>query len=227
MVAVVAVAAFSIGPGSAGSDGVAAASVSTAAGKVKKQVRRLAKKVRRQTRAVRRVKRRVKSLDTRVSALEASGGGVKRANYAAAAFTAVEESTHNNMGDSACGAFVPSQQGSENQGDLNAKLGSFLSQVLLPDGARIQRLAMYANDFSAEDAHLYLLRKEISDGLSPQFDGYQVVAQVSTSGAVENTMREFEAPVSDGVVDNAHGYYYLELVVCDAIEPFTAQIAYR
>ncbi len=149
------------------------------------------------------------------------------ASYAAAAFVPVEDSTHNNMGSSVCGNFVQSHQGGENKGDLNAKTGSFLSSVQLPEGSTMSRLRMYANDNSAEDAHLYLVRKQITDGLSPQFDGYQVIANANTSGAANNVMRTFDAQVDPAEVDNENYYYYLELVVCDAIEPFTAQVAYN
>jgi hypothetical protein len=148
------------------------------------------------------------------------------ASFAAAAFVPVEDSTHNNMGSSVCGNFVQSHQGGENKGDLNAKTGSFLASVQLPGGATVKGLRMYANDNSSEDAHLYLVRKQVADGLSPQFDGYQVIANANTSGAVNNVMRAFDAQFEPVAVDNQNYYYYLELVVCDAIEPFTAQIGY-
>ncbi len=148
------------------------------------------------------------------------------ASFAAAAFVPVEDSTHNNNGSSACGAFVPSKQGGENRGDLNAKTGSFLANVQIPNGAAMKRLRMYANDNSAEDAHLYLVRKQVADGLSPQFDGYEVIAIAKTGGAANNVMRAFDAQIDPAQVDNENYYYYLELVVCDAIEPFTAQIEY-
>lgn len=151
----------------------------------------------------------------------------ENANYAAAAFVPVEESTHNNMGESVCGNFVPTDQGAENQGDLDARLGSFLTGVELPSGATLQRLTLFANDFSAEDAHLYLVRKRIADGLAPQFEGYEVIAQTSTSGAENNVMRSFGVPIDAAQTDNESFFYYLELVVCDAIEPFTAQVTYR
>src|SRR5947207_2344999 len=50
-------------------------------------------------------------------------------SYAAATFVPVESSTHNNNGNTTCAAFVPSQPGGENKGDLNAKKGSFLENV--------------------------------------------------------------------------------------------------
>ncbi len=176
---------------------------------------------------VKKLNKKVKKLKKRVKALEApSSAETRRANYAAAAFTAVEESTHNSMGDSVCGSFVASEQGSENQGDLNAKLGSFLMSIEPPDGVKIERLAMFANDFSAEDAHVYLVRKQIANALDPQFEGYLVLANAKTSGAVDAVMREFSATVSHGDVDTQRYYYFLELVVCDFIEPFAIQVQY-
>ena len=174
-----------------------------------------------------KLNKKVKKLNKRVKALEAPlSAQTRRANYAAAAFTAVKESTHNSMGDSVCGSFVASEQGSENQGDLNAKLGSFLMSIEPPDGVKIERLAMFANDFSAEDAHVYLVRKQIANALDPQFEGYLVLANAKTSGAVDGVMREFGATVSHGNVDNQRYFYFLELVVCDAIEPFAIQVRY-
>src|SRR5215218_7279037 len=105
-------------------------------------------------------------------------------------FAAVETSTHNNNGNSACAAFVPSQQGSENKGDLNAKKGSFLENVTLPQGATVKQLTLFANDFDADDGtHVFLVRKQIERGLKPQFAGYRVMAATQSMGAVENTMR--------------------------------------
>lgn len=160
--------------------------------------------------------------------LPAFGGpALKHANYAAPAFVPVESSTHNNNAVSACGAFVASQKGDENRGDLNARTGSFLANVQLPHGASVQRLTMFANDFSAEDAHVYLVRKRIQGGLDPQFKGYKTIANTKTNGAVNGVMRKFtDNSVQPKRVNNQHFYYFLELVVCDAIEPFAIQVSY-
>jgi hypothetical protein len=149
-------------------------------------------------------------------------------NYAASTFTAVEESTHNNMGNSVCAAFVPSQQGSENKGDLNAKKGSFLQNVILPQGATVKQLTLFANDFDADDGtHVFLVRKQIQAGLSPQFNGYAVMGQTQSNGAVMNTMRKFtDKTIKGAKVDNSRFYYYLELVNCATVEPFAVQVAY-
>jgi hypothetical protein len=149
-------------------------------------------------------------------------------NYAAATFTPVEESTHNNNGSSVCAAFVPSQQGSENKGDLNAKKGSFLENVVLPDGVTVKQLTLFVNDNDGDDGtHVFLVRKAIQNGLSPQFNGYSVMAATQSKGAVNNTMRRFtDKTVAGAKVDNTRFYYYLELVNCATVEPFDVQVAY-
>lgn len=161
----------------------------------------------------------------------ASGGGggtgIVNVNFAAPTFTPVVSSTHND-GDQVCGAFVASQPPDENRGDLNAKLGSFLTNVRLPDGVEVRRLTLFANDFSDQNAHVYLVRKRIENGLDPQFAGYQVMAKTNTSGAENGVMRKFtDDSVVGATIDNDRFYYFLELVVCDAIEPFAVQVGYR
>jgi hypothetical protein len=164
----------------------------------------------------------------------ASGGesgaaaGAAHLTVAAPAFVPVQESTHNNMASSVCGTFVPSQPGSENKGDLNAMKGSFLAPVSLPDGATVNELTVFANDNDAGgDVHVFLLRKLLRDGLSPQFNGYRRMASVASNGAVLNTMREFtESTIQKGTIDNGRYEYFLELVNCAVVEPFAARIGY-
>ncbi|TMK71791.1 MAG: hypothetical protein E6G49_08575 [Actinobacteria bacterium] len=149
-------------------------------------------------------------------------------SYAAATFVPVESSTHNNNGNTTCAAFVPSQPGGENKGDLNAKKGSFLENVNLPQGATVTQLTLFANDFDADDGtHVFLVRKEIKGGLSPQFNGYRVMAATQSKGAVLNTMRKFtDTSINVATVNNTRFYYYLELVNCATVEPFDVQVAY-
>jgi hypothetical protein len=163
----------------------------------------------------------------------AAGGGVARVlTFAAPAFTPGNETSHNDSTDPVCGAQVPNSAApdgnSENQGDLNAELGSFLETVQLPQGAEVTRLTMFANDNSGEDAHVYLVRKRIEGRLAPQFRGYRVMATASTQGAENNVMRRFgDNSIRSARIDNEHYSYYLEMVVCDFIEPFAVQVAYR
>ncbi|MGH2966073.1 MAG: hypothetical protein ACRDMH_11930 [Solirubrobacterales bacterium] len=151
-------------------------------------------------------------------------------SFPVAAFTPVEESTHNNNGNSVCqnGVFIPSQQGSENKGDLNAKKGSFLERVPLPQGASVKSLTLFVNDNDGDDgAHVFLVRKLVQRGLSPQFNGYQVMANTQSQGAVLNTMRKFtDSSVTGARVDNTRFFYFLELVNCATVEPFDVEVSY-
>jgi hypothetical protein len=151
-------------------------------------------------------------------------------------FVPVQESTHNHNGNSVCAnGFVPHSNtapevlGSENQGDLNAIKGSYLAPVSLPGGATIRRLNLYANDNDNDDGvYMFLVRKQLADGLSPQFNGYQVLAQTNSTGAGANTMRRFTDTTVDSPKVNNKGFsYYLEMVNCAVVEPFAAQIVYR
>jgi hypothetical protein len=149
-------------------------------------------------------------------------------NHAAATFTPVAESSHNHDGGSVCAAFVPSEQGSENKGDLNAKKGSFLENITLPQGATVKQVTLFANDNDGDDGtHVFLVRKRIQAGLSPQFQGYGVMAATQSNGAVLNTMRRFTDNTVDAAqVDNTRFFYFLEMVNCATVEPFDVQVAY-
>jgi len=172
--------------------------------------------------------------------LGASGSRAKpplqRATFAAAAFTPVEYSTHNHNGTSVCPAFVAHktgadqfQGGAENQSDLDGgHAGSYIENARLPDGATIHDLSAYIQDFDADNAYVFLLRKKIANNLSPRFSGYQVMATTQSAGAVDDTMRKFtDSTVQHATIDNTHYFYFLELVVCANIEPFAVQVAYR
>jgi hypothetical protein len=159
-----------------------------------------------------------------------AAGGATVVDFPVAAFTSLEDSTHNNNGNSVCqnGVFVPSEQGSENKGDLNARKGSFLERVQLPQGVTVRSLTVFVNDNDGDDgAHVFLVRKLVQRGLSPQFKGYQVMASTQSQGAVLNTMRKFtDNSISGARVDNARFFYFLELVNCATVEPFDVQVSY-
>ncbi len=159
-----------------------------------------------------------------------AAGGATVVDFPVAAFTPVEDSTHNNTGNSVCqnGVFVPSEQGSENKGDLNARKGSFLERVQLPQGVTVRSLTLFVNDNDGDDgAHVFLVRKLVQRGLSPQFKGYRVMASTQSQGAVLNTMRKFtDRSVSGARIDNTRFFYFLELVNCATVEPFDVQVAY-
>lgn len=170
-----------------------------------------------------------------VGAIVASGApNLQYANFAAATFTPVDESTHNKMGSSVCGSFQAHANtlpvdvlSDENKGDLNTNKGGFLQNVRLPQRATVKRFSLFANDNDSEDAHAYLIRKRLKAGLSPQFTGYTVMARADSSGAVLNTMRRFtDSSINRPGIDNSRFDYYVEMINCGVVEPFATQIAY-
>jgi hypothetical protein len=164
-----------------------------------------------------------------LSKVTAAGGKVETANYPVATFTPAADSTHNNAGSSVCAAgFQASEPIKENKGDLNTSKGSFLERVGLPDGTTARTLSLFVNDNDGDDGtYAFLIRKQIKKNLSPQFDGYKVMASTKSTGAVLNTMREFtDSSVKSGKIDNAHFDYYLEVVNCATVEPFAVQIGF-
>jgi hypothetical protein len=63
--------------------------------------------------------------------------------------------------------------------------------------------------------------------LDPQFQGYKVMAQTRSTDAVNGVMRKFsDGSVQGAVVDNSRYFYFLEMVVCDAIEPFAVRVVF-
>jgi hypothetical protein len=162
-------------------------------------------------------------------AWSAAGNRDHHVTIAAPTFVPATDSTHNNAASSVCaGGFQASQPISENKGDLNTSKGSFLAPVNLPDGATIHTFSLYANDNDADEGtHVFLVRKLLMPKLSPQFNGYKVLAKTASKGAVLNTMRRFSDPsVAGGAVDNAKFDYYVEMVNCATVEPFAVDIAY-
>lgn len=156
------------------------------------------------------------------------GAAVGYANFTAPTFTSVEYSSQNNNSSSVCTAFAASDQAGENQGDLDNGNGSYLTNVRLPQGARVTGLSLFINDFDSEDAHLYLIRKRIANNLAPRFAGYRVMASTRSNGAVDNVIRRFsDTSVTGAVIDNSRYMYFLELIECGNTEPFAGQIAYR
>jgi hypothetical protein len=100
--------------------------------------------------------------------------------------------------------------------------------VVLPQGAQVNRLTLFANDNDGDDgAHVFLVRKRIEPGLSPQFIGYGVMARTLSEGAVNNKMRKFTTTsIKGATVDNTRFFYFLELVNCATVEPFNVQVVY-
>jgi hypothetical protein len=171
-----------------------------------------------------------------VGSMSATGQG-KRAgkqylNFAAPAFTPVDESTHNNMATSVCQNFQdrgPGDFADENNADLNAVTGGYLHTVNLPNKAMITDLNLFANDNDGDDnAFVFLVRKQMTPNLSPAGGGYEVIAQANSDGAVNNVLRKFsDTTIDNPVVNNRTHYYMLELVNCAVIEPYAVQVGYR
>lgn len=158
--------------------------------------------------------------------------GKQYLNFAAPSFTPVNQSTHNNMGDSVCADFQgrgPGDFADENNADLNAITGSYLHSVTLPNKATITDLNLFANDNDGDDeAFVFLVRKLMTPDLTPAGGGYEVIAQVASDGAVNNVLRKFsDTTIDNPVVDNRRYYYMLELVNCAIIEPYAVQVGLR
>lgn len=155
-------------------------------------------------------------------------------NLAAPAFTPVDESTHNKQGATVCDAFRgrPADAGDfadENNADLNAVRGGYLHSLALPNKATITDLNLFANDNDGDDeVYAFLVRKQMTPGLSPAGGGYEVIAQAQSDGAENNVLRRFsDNTIGNPLVDNRRYYYLLELVNCAVIEPYSVQVAYR
>jgi hypothetical protein len=158
--------------------------------------------------------------------------GKQYLNYAAPAFTPVDESTHNNMATSVCQNFQgrgPGDFADENNADLNAVTGGYLHTVNLPNKARITDLHLFANDNDGDDnVFVFLVRKQMTPNLSPAGSGYEVIAQANSDGAANNVLRKFsDTTIESPVVNNRTHYYMLELVNCAVIEPYAVQVGYR
>ena len=154
---------------------------------------------------------------------------LQHVNIAAPAFVPRDYSVHNRNGASVCGSFVAHNgEGGENGGDLDNGGGSYLAYLRLPQGATVRSFSLFANDFDdANDVHAYLIRKKIANNLAPKTLGYKVMATASSSGAVNDVMREFTDPsVAGAAIDNATYMYQIELVVCPITEPFAVRITY-
>jgi hypothetical protein len=169
-----------------------------------------------------------------VSRVTAAGSHTTVFDFPAATFTPAKDSTHNNMGTSVCAAPVINDDAtpelaSENKGDLNTTKGSFLEEVQLPQGTRVKRLSLFVNDNDGDDGtYVFLIRKLVERGLSPQFKGYTVMANTQSQGAVLNTMRKFtDSTVKGDKINNERYYYYLELVNCATVEPFDVQVEFN
>ncbi len=167
---------------------------------------------------------------TLLGPMPATGGKTVRfATFAAPAFTQVAYSVHNNAGNTVCGNFAPpadvnDMANGENFGDLDNGNGSYLTNVRLPENARVTRLEVFFNDFDAEDVHVFLVRKRTKPGM-PFTHGYKVMAHVQSEGAVNGVMRQRKTTeISGPRIRNGRFYYYLEMIECGNVEPHAVRI---
>jgi hypothetical protein len=165
-----------------------------------------------------------------LSQLSAAGGSTYHLTLPVGSFVGHTITDRNSVGSPACSAVVTQQEGDVFRGRLNNAQGGFVESVNVPTGATITGLSLFVRDADADpgiDAHAFLLRKRIADGLSPDTRGFGVMAHaVSSGGAAE--MRKFsDTTVANGLVDNAKYMYYVELDVCFAtVEPYAVQVTY-
>jgi hypothetical protein len=169
----------------------------------------------------------------------ATGQNVQVFSVAAPTFTDRAYSEHNDGNATvaeACDAQVKKDEdgavtgieGGENFGDLDNGKGSYLHNVRLPDGAKVLALKLFAFDASAEDAYAYLVRKRIEKGLADRLAGYKTMARVPSSESSGTEMSLGVDNTIDGaIINNVDFYYFLELVVCETIEPFAVQVKYE
>jgi hypothetical protein len=70
------------------------------------------------------------------------------------------------------------------------------------------------------------VRNTIGDGISMPGEGYEMMAETRSTGAVENTLRRFtDDTITSPNIDYATSLYFVQLVVCPITEPYAIQIA--
>jgi hypothetical protein len=160
--------------------------------------------------------------------LAATAATIQYTNIAAPSFVGKETSLHNDgVAPDACAAQVPLEIGQENRGDLQNAAGSFIANVVLPQGSTVTKFTLFANDADSDiNTSAYLMRKRIANGLSPAKSSIVGMARASTSGAVTDTMRAFsDTTIENPKVANSENQYFVELVNCGmTVEPFSVQI---
>lgn len=161
-------------------------------------------------------------------------------SLAVPAFRGVHYSKHNQQGggSNACGSFVqlddPSQRDATNpRGELAGGTdgnwrGSFVHSVNLPHGATPTGVSIIAHDNDGDfDVHVFLMRKQITDGLDPAKSVYTGLAHARTDGAELNILqRATDASVKGGTINNLKYEYFAEVIICTTTEPYAVQISY-
>lgn len=156
-----------------------------------------------------------------------AGGGSATLSLDAAVF--VHHSGGTTHYSSACPAdSVIPDDGREFRGTTNFTNGAVAS-VNLPQGAAVTAVRLSVRDNDADfDATAYLLRKRLATSTTTDgFDGYVVMAQVSSTGAA-STIRAFtDSSITSPTIDNGLYAYFSEVVNCkDTVDPIGVQVVY-
>ena len=153
---------------------------------------------------------------------------IQYTNVAAPSFVGKDASYHNDgLAPDACAAATPLVIGDENRGDLQNATGSFIANVILPQGATVTKFTLFANDADSDfNSTAYLMRKRIVNNLSPAKGGITTMAVAATLGAVTDTLRAFsDTTITSPTIANAEYQYFVELINCAmTVEPFSVQI---
>jgi hypothetical protein len=157
-------------------------------------------------------------------------------NFAAVGFTPLNYSTNNNNATPACGAYVPQKNHTADTADVNGEFrgqldnarGSFIHDVVLPQGATVQSFALFANDADADnDVFAFLIRRQIAPNPFPKNSGYIVMATVHSFGTLLDQVRRFATTnIVGGLVDNTRFMYFIEIVNCGGPEPFATRVGF-
>ena len=149
----------------------------------------------------------------------------------APAFEGVDFSAHNEeAGVEVCNStFVPLAESGELKGgtDGNAE-GSFVASAILPHGATVTSLSVTGNDNDGtNDIHAYLMRKRITDGLSPAKSNFRTMAHAQTEDAENNILQVgTDTTIGSPEISNALYSYFVELVICPITEAYAVRIFY-
>ena len=132
---------------------------------------------------------------------------------------------------SACGSITPTQ-GRELHGSGQGGVGAFMSNLVLPNRAKLTRLTVVAHDNDTSfGTEAYIVRKRmtpgtVSDGLN---GGYLVLAHVATPGpgASGGITDKSTITIAMNTVDTVNFAYMAVVVKChDTVDPIGVQVIY-
>jgi hypothetical protein len=132
---------------------------------------------------------------------------------------------------SRCGTITPTQ-GRELHGTGQGGVGAFMTNLVLPNRAKLTRLTVVAHDNDTSfGSDAYIVRKRmtrgnVSDGLN---GGYVVLAHVATSGpgASGGITDKSTNTIAPNTVDTVNFAYMAVVVNChDTVDPIGVQVVY-